>query len=270
MIALYFCCGITEKGTRENNEDAFLIRGSVRTEGGVQTGLSEPFLIGLCDGVSGEQAGELASRTCLELLSQVDYSSRVNLKRRILDIHTTIAEQSVMQKSTANMQTTLCGIAVDENEGLHCFNVGDSRIYRYRGGTLEQLSRDQTLVQMLYEEGSISIEEKRVHAHRHIVMPVIGNLEAEPKPEVIVYPDGMRLGDVLILCSDGLSDYVTTFEMEEVLAKPKPLPKRLQELVVLALANGGKDNITVSALVRYPDEVSIPGISLPQNDTDND
>ena len=237
---MYYCCGITEKGTRENNEDAFLIRGSVRTEGGVQTGLSEPFLIALCDGVSGEQAGELASRTCLNLLSQIDYSSRVNLKRRILDIHTTIAEQSVMQKSTANMQTTLCGIAVDENEGLHCFNVGDSRIYRYRGGMLEQLSRDQTLVQMLYEE--------RVHAHRHIVMPVIGNLEAEPKPEVIVYPDGMRLGDVLMLCSDGLSDYVTTFEIEEVMAKPKPLPKRLHELIILALANGGKDNITIILL----------------------
>ena len=94
-------------------------------------------------------------------------------------------------------------------------------------------------------------------------MPVIGNLEAEPKPEVIVYPDGMRLGDVLMLCSDGLSDYVTTFEMEEVMAKPKPLPKRLQELVVLALANGGKDNITVSALVRYPDEIPIPGIKMP-------
>lgn len=260
---MYYCCGMSEKGSPKHNEDAFLIRGIVRTEGGVQTALEEPFVIGLCDGVSGEQAGELASRTCLELLAKVEYSSRVNLKRRILDIHTTIAEQSVMQKSTANMQTTLCGIAVDENEGLHCFNVGDSRIYRYRGGTLEQISRDQTLVQMLYEEGSISIEEKKHHTHRHIVMPVIGNLEAEPKPEVIVYPDGMRAGDVMLLCSDGLSDYVTTFEMEEVLAKSKPLSMRIQELVALALANGGKDNITVSALVRYPDQVSIPGIQIP-------
>ena len=257
---MYYCCGLTDKGRPEHNEDAFLIRGSVRTEGGVQTALSEPFVIGLCDGVSGEQAGELASRTCLELLAKIEYSSRVNLKRRILDIHTAIAEQSVMQKSTANMQTTLCGIAVDENEGLHCFNVGDSRIYRYRGGTLEQLSRDQTLVQMLYDEGSISVEEKKNHTHRHIVMPVIGNLEAEPKPEVIVYPDGMRSGDVMLLCSDGLSDYVTTFEMEEILAKPKPLPKRIQELVVLALANGGNDNITVEAVVRYPKEVPIPGM----------
>lgn len=257
---MYYCCGITEVGNRPHNEDAFLTEGIVYTEGCVESAVAEPFLMAVCDGVSGEQAGELASRTCLKMLAEVEYSSRVNLKRKILEIHTSIAEQSVMQKSTANMQTTLCGVAIDEGGGLHCFNVGDSRIYRYRGGTLEQISRDQTLVQMLYEEGSISVEEKKVHAHRHIVMPVIGNLDAEPKPEVIVYPDGMRTGDVMLLCSDGLSDYVTAFEMEEVLAKPKPLVKRLQELVVLALANGSKDNITVTAAVHYPDEVPIPGM----------
>ena len=257
---MYYCCAITEVGNRPHNEDAFLLEGTVCTEGSMLTALAEPFIMAVCDGVSGEQAGELASQTCLKLLSEVEYSARVNLKRKILEIHTEIAEQSVMQKSTANMQTTLCGIALDEDGGLHCFNVGDSRIYRYRGGTLEQISRDQTLVQMLYEEGSISVEEKKSHAHRHIVMPVIGNLDAEPKPEVIVYPDGMRSGDMLILCSDGLSDYVTAFEMEEVLAKPKPLQMRMQELVALALANGGKDNITIAAALHYPDEVPIPGL----------
>lgn len=235
-----------------------LLHHSVRTDGDLQIAEDVPFLAAICDGVSGEQAGDLASQTCLKLLSEVEYTARVNLKRKILEIHTEIAEQSVMQKSTANMQTTLCGIAVDENDALHCFNVGDSRIYRYRGGALEQISRDQTLVQMLYEEGTISVEEKKVHVHRHIVMPVIGNLDAEPKPEVIVYPDGMRNGDIMLLCTDGLSDYVTPFEIEEVLAKPKPLPKRLEELVMSALRSGGRDNITVIAVVRYPDEVPIP------------
>ena len=155
-----------------------------------------------------------------------------------------------MQKSTANMQTTLCGIAVDENEGLHCFNVGDSRIYRYRGGTLEQLSRDQTLVQMLYEEGSISVEEKKVHAHRHIVMPVIGNLDAEPKPEVIVYPDGMRNGDMMLLCSDGLSNIVSDLEMLEC-AKEFHEPEAIcRMLMSKALNRGARDNVTIVAVMR--------------------
>ncbi|MCQ2417252.1 MAG: protein phosphatase 2C domain-containing protein [Oscillospiraceae bacterium] len=257
---MYYCCGITEKGIRPHNEDAMMLGDIIKTEGMVQDVLSGPFLAAVCDGVSGENAGELASRTCLELLADTPYEARVNLKRRILEIHTEISEQSVMQSSTAGMQTTLCGIGIDENDVMHCYNVGDSRLYRYRNSTLEQISRDQTLVQMLYEEGTISIEEKNSHIHRHIVLPVIGNLDAEPKPEVSAYPDGMRSGDVMLLCSDGLSDYVTPFEIEEILARPKPLPQRVRDLVVQALSNGGKDNITILTIVRYPNEVPVPNL----------
>ena len=255
---MYYCCGITEKGVPAHNEDALLLHDIVETDGAVKMGAEAPFLVAVCDGVSGEQAGELASRTCLELLSQIQYSAAVNLRRTILNIHAEIAERSRAEKDTVNMQTTLCGIAIDENQSLHCYNVGDSRLYRFRGGLLEQLTRDQTLVQLLFEEGTITPEEKKNHTHRHIVMPVMGNLDAEPKPEVMVYPDGMRLGDVLLLCTDGLTDTVTDYEISRVLASPKPLPERLRELVLLAVTNGGKDNITVAAVTRYPDEVEIP------------
>ena len=259
---MYYCCGITEKGLPAHNEDAMLLHHSVLTAGALQIGVDEPFLAAVCDGVSGEQAGELASRGCLELLSAVKYAKRVNLKRLILDIHAEITAQSKLLESTANMQTTLCGIAIDEDQALHCFNVGDSRLYRYRAGQLEQISRDQTLVQMLYDEGSITSEEKKFHSHRHIVMPVIGNLDEEPKPEVVIYPDGLRLGDVMLLCSDGLTDYVSNFEIESVMAEPRPLPQRLNELARLALTNGGRDNITVVAVQRYPDDIPIPGLKV--------
>lgn len=255
---MYYCCGITEQGVPAHNEDALLLEGEVLTEGDKTCGMQEPFVMAVCDGVSGEQAGELASYTCLELLSQVPYSKTVNLRRAIMGIHTEITEQSRAEKATANMQTTLCGIAIDEDNALHCFNVGDSRLYRYRSGTLEQLSRDQTLVQLLYEEGTITSEEKKSHIHRHIVMPVVGNLDAEPKPEVIVYPDGMRFGDVLLLCTDGLTDTVTDYEIARILANPKPLPERIRELTLLAIANGGRDNITCAAVTRYPPEVPLP------------
>lgn len=259
---MYYCCGITEKGLPPHNEDAMLLHHTVMTDGDRQIGIEEPFLAAVCDGVSGEQAGELASQSCLNMLSEVQYSKTVNLKRQILEIHGKITAYSKLLESTANMQTTLCGIAIDEAHGLHCFNVGDSRLYRYRNGTLEQISRDQTLVQMLYDEGTITSEQKMVHTHRHIVLPVIGNLDAEPKPEVVVYPDGMRLGDVMLLCTDGLTDYVSTYEAEEILAAPRPLPQRLQSLVQTALRNGGKDNITMIAVQRYPDEIPIPGIKI--------
>ncbi len=255
---MYYCCGITEKGIMPHNEDALLLHHTVRTEGAMQMMLPAPFLTAVCDGVSGEAAGELASRSCLEQLAMVKYQKKINLRRRILEIHKAIAAQSRSSNQTANMQTTLCGIAIDENNEMRCFNVGDSRIYRYRNGNLKQLSRDQTLVQLLYDEGSITAAEKRVHSHRNIVLPVIGNLAEDPKPDVFVYPDGLRNGDVLLLCSDGLTDYVSNDEIEEVMARPKNLPARLEQMVQLALSKGGRDNITIAAVVRYPKEVPLP------------
>ena len=255
---MYYCCGITEKGIMPHNEDAMLLHHQVMTEGAKQIGIQAPFLAAVCDGVSGEQAGELASKTCLTYLSQIKYSKKINLKRRILDVHKQIADATRDHRDTANMQTTLCGAAFDEDNAMHCMNVGDSRIYRYRGGVLEQLSRDQTLVQMLYEEGTITSEEKKVHSHRNIILPVIGNLDDDPNPEVNVYPDGLLCGDVLLLCSDGLTDYVSNLEIEEILAQPKKMPDRLSMLVKLALDKGGKDNITLITIVRYPDDIPIP------------
>ena len=259
---MYYCCGITEKGLPPHNEDAMLLHHTVMTEGALQIGVEEPFIAAVCDGVSGEQAGELASRSCLTFLSEIHYEKRLNLKRTILDIHAKITAQSKRLESTVGMQTTLCGIAIDEEHALHCFNVGDSRLYRCRNGSLEQISRDQTLVQMLYDEGTITSEQKMVHTHRHIVLPVVGNLDAEPKPEVVIYPDGLRFGDVMLICTDGLTDYVSIYEIEEILAAPRSLHQRLHELAELALQNGGRDNITMAAVQRYPDEVPIPGLKV--------
>ena len=255
---MYYLCGITEKGLPPHNEDALMLHHSVTAEGALRMAVRAPFLAAVCDGVSGEHAGELASQSCLEALSAVKYTRRTDLRRRILTIHAQIAEQSRRRADTANMQTTLCGIAVDETDGLQCFNVGDSRVYLCRGGRLEQLSRDQTLVQMLYEEGSITSEEKRVHSHKNLILPVMGNLTREPKPEIRRLDEGMQWGDLLLLCTDGLTDYVTPAEMESILAKPLPLPERLSEMVSLSLAKGGRDNITVAAVLRYPDDIDIP------------
>lgn len=255
---MYYLCGITEKGRPPHNEDALMLHHATSAGGTLRMAVGVPFLAAVCDGVSGEQAGELAAQSCLAVLSKVRYSHRTDLKKRILDIHTQLSQLSRHSEETANMQTTLCGIAVDENDALQCFNVGDSRCYLYRGGRLEQLSRDQTLVQLLYEEGTITSEDKRVHSHKNVILPVMGNLTRKPSPELRVFDEGMRFGDVLLLCTDGLTDYVTPAEMESILAKPVPLPQRLDEMVALSLTKGGKDNITAAAVVRYPDEIDIP------------
>ena len=255
---MYYCCGITEKGMPDHNEDAMLLHRAVRTDGALQIAAEAPFLAAVSDGVSGAAAGEVASETCLKLLSAVRFSKKTNLKRRILDIHAEITAMSRKQEELGDMQATLCGFGVDESHALHLFNVGDSRLYRLRGGVLEQLSRDQTLVQMLYEEGTLTEDEKKTHTHRHIVLSVIGNPDSTPKPEVSVLPEGMLPGDLILACTDGLTEYASDREIMSILAEPIPLPDRLEALVRLALRKGAADNITVIAAVRYPEGVPLP------------
>lgn len=246
---MYYCCGITEKGVMPHNEDAMLIGKNVTDSGASDQMLDTPFIVAVSDGVSGELSGELASRMCLEHLRDVKYNRKTRLKQKILEIHRKLADYSTENPDMHNMQATLCGIAVDEQNNIHTINVGDSRLYRYRGGRLRQISRDQSLVQLLYEEGSITQEERRTHVHRNIIFPVLGNLSSEPEIEVLPLEDGIKYGDILLLCTDGLSDYLSPLDIQEVLELPKSLPQRLEMLINKALDKKCEDNITIIAVV---------------------
>lgn len=248
---MYYCCGITEKGVMSHNEDALMIGKNVITSGAIEYKINPPFICAVSDGVSGELSGEVASSMCLNLLSSIKYNKKTRLKNKLTDIHNQMAKHGSENSDTLNMQATLCGIAIDEDNKINIINIGDSRLYRFRGNHIRQISRDQSLVQLLYEEGTITQQEKKTHVHRNIIFPVLGNISSKPDIKVELLSDGMQYGDVLILCTDGLSDYVTASDMEEILDMPKSLPKRLEMLVEKALANGGSDNISVIAVVYY-------------------
>ena len=248
---MYYCCGVTEKGVMPHNEDALLIKGSVMDAGSSEQNVSGPFIAAVSDGVSGERSGELASKMCLEMVRDIEYSSEVKLDEALLAIHHKLAEYSRSDPDMHNMQATLCGIAVDEKNSILMFNVGDSRLYRFRGGRIKQLSRDQSLVQLLIDEGAITSEERKTHVHRNIIFPVFGNLKSAPRVDTVLLEEGMEYGDLLLLCTDGLSDYVSVLDIEEILEMPKNLNTRLHLLVNKALENGSKDNITVIAIVYY-------------------
>lgn len=246
---MYYCCGITEKGVMPHNEDALLVGRNVIDFGTTEQKLEGPFIAAVSDGVSGELSGELASRMCLELVRDVKYSKKIRLKQKLKEVHKQLVQYGSEHRETLNMQATLCGIAVDESNRVHTINVGDSRLYRFRGGHLRQISRDQSLVQLLYEEGSITHEERRTHVHRNIIFPVLGNNSSEPEIDIELLDGGIAFGDILLLCTDGLSDYLSPIDIEEILDLPKSLPKRLELLVQKALKNGGADNITIVAVV---------------------
>ena len=248
---MYYCCGVTEKGVMPHNEDALLIKDSVIDSGSSEQTIAPPFIAAVSDGVSGERSGELASKMCLELLRDVEYSGEMKLDEELLSIHRRRAEYSESDPEMHNMQATLCGFAVDESNNILTFNVGDSRLYRYRGGRIRQISRDQSLVQLLIDEGAITHEERKAHVHRNIIFPVFGNVKSTPKVDTVSIDGGMEYGDLLLLCTDGLSDYVSALDIEEILELPKSLKSRLHLLVDKALENGSKDNITVIAVVYY-------------------
>jgi len=249
---MFYCCAVTEQGVKEKNEDAVLIDNTVLTEGTLELNVNKPFIAAVCDGVSGEKSGEIASRMCLAELAKQEYSSEVNLTNELSVIHKRLKGYGEFHKNSSNMQTTICGLAVDENRQMLCINVGDSRLYRFRASSLKQLSKDQSLVEMLYEQGKIGYEEKRNHVHRNIIMPVLGNTTSQPNIDVSAIREELEYGDVFIICSDGLSDYIVKSEMEEILSMPMAMTRRLEELVRRSLNKGCRDNISVIAVTYMP------------------
>ena len=247
---MYNCYGITDKGIMSHNEDSVLIGQEVLKDGSLEKYMDSPFIIAVSDGVSGENAGELASAMCLEILRETGDYSKIGLTGNIMAIHRKLADYSRDNSETNNMQATLCGIAVKNDNSVISFNIGDSRLYRFRAGELKQLSRDQTLVQLLYEEGEITHQQRRTHVHKNIIFPVLGNIKDTPKTDIFELKNGLDYGEVLILCTDGLSDYVSSADMLEIMELPKNLAKRLDMLVKKAIENGGQDNISVVAVVK--------------------
>jgi protein phosphatase len=247
---MYYCCGITEKGVMPHNEDALLIGRRIFDMGSDEQTISGAFTAAVSDGVSGENSGELASKMCLERLKNADISGLDTVEENILAIHHELKEYSKESEDDRNMQTTLCGVHIDDSGAVTAFNVGDSRLYSYQFGRLRQISKDQSLVQMLIERGGITASQSRTHIRRNIIFPVIGSHSAEPKVDVSVMSQPMECGDMLLLCTDGLSDHVPAMDIQEILDLPKPLPERLSLLVQTALERRSNDNISIIAILR--------------------
>ena len=228
---MYYCCGISDKGAVcDSNEDAVLINKRVFTDDHEECELEAPFIAAVADG---------------EQLSALKYGKKTDLSAKLMNIHTKLRRYAAVHSGHANMQTTLCALAVDEDERAFAVNVGDSRMYRCRGGCIRQLSTDQSLVQMLYEQGRITADEKKTHAQKNVIFPVLGNASEEPQPCITEIIGGVQRGDIIIICSDGLSDYITQGEFEEILALPMRLPRRIAKLAEAAIKNGSPDNVSV-------------------------
>jgi protein phosphatase len=221
---------LTDTGRqRRANEDAFLARAP---------------LFAVADGMGGAQAGEVASATAIEVLSGglgEGESVEQRLSESVRQANSQIHALSVADDERAGMGTTVTAAYIGENN-VTLVHVGDSRCYRWRDGTLERLTDDHSLVEEMVRQGQLTEEQALDHPQRSIITRALG-------PESVVEPDaqtvGARDGDLLLLCSDGLSTMISDEQIANVLAHDEPLKATTHALVAAANEAGGRDNITV-------------------------
>lgn len=251
---MYRICGVTDRGlVYKHNEDCYLINQSIYTGKAYLEVDSEYLLAAVADGVGGENAGEVASRICAEKLSQMQYHmDSGSIRAYIEKISSEISEYAENRAEFSGMATTLAGVLCDEGR-LVIFNVGNSRVYRYRNGYIRQFSVDDSLVQAMYEAGQITKEEMLSHPNRHILLQAIGGKLSKSGIDVHIQEarNPMSDGDILLLCTDGLSDLVSEDEILGVLEDGADLGNTAEKLVEKAKAAGGYDNITVLLIEKY-------------------
>ena len=252
--------GRTDVGRmRDHNEDAFVIA-DLSSSTAPPVGASVPLgprgaVLMVADGMGGAAAGEVASAMAIETVvhelqsrwvrsdaddaDQFAHALREATETANQRIHT----HAKSQPGTKGMGTTatLVGLL-----GPWAFlaQVGDSRAYIVRGGLATQLTKDQSLIQRLIDAGELTEEEAAVSERRNIILQALG---PEPRVRVDLTAQHLCRGDVLVLCSDGLSGQVRTEEIAEVVGAGEDLDAACAALIARANAAGGPDNITVIA-----------------------
>ena len=201
-------------------------------------------LAAVADGIGGLPAGELASRiaiTALAPLEDIDSSDPlIDLRGAIQAANRSISDIADADPATEGMGTTVTALPLAPT-GLGLVHVGDSRAYLLRAGRLEQVTKDDTFVQSLVDEGVLSQADARVHPRRSLVTQAVQGHEFIATYELLT----ARSGDRFLLCSDGLSDVVDDDEISAILAEHPDPYGCAASLVSAALAAGGPDNITV-------------------------
>ncbi len=251
---------LTDVGrSRDHNEDRYLVADLTTRDTSVTNG-SRPAELGprgslllVADGMGGAAAGEMASQMAVDLIfeqlatswsSETDTSPdlfalrvREAVERANARIHAVSQEQPQLQ----GMGTTATIVGILGSR-LLLSQVGDSRAYLIREGAAIQMTRDQSFLQHLLDTGRVSEAEAYEMAPRNVILQALG---PSPTVEVVQHWQPMLRGDMVLLCSDGLSGVVSAEDIAGIVTSTDALPKACQKLVDLANERGGPDNITV-------------------------
>ena len=246
------CAGVTHSGlVRINNEDNIYIDGEYRADLSVNVEWISPHkeqeyhTLAVFDGVGGAEYGENASLICAEFLASMDNEGFYKQHREyIFKLNATVCE-ILRDKGLRSMGSTVALVSI-YNDDMYLCNVGDSRIYIYREGRLVQVSKDHTSVQSMIDNGVIDESERKSNKFRHTLIQYIG---CDDDCSIVPYVNAYRLkcSDIILVCSDGLTDMIEDVEIEKIIHDNKQQSPNIvaETLLNQALQNGGKDNISV-------------------------
>ncbi|MGA7749114.1 MAG: Stp1/IreP family PP2C-type Ser/Thr phosphatase [Gallionella sp.] len=229
-------------------------------------------LVVLADGMGGYNAGEVASGIAVSVVvtevshrlqdaSPIDRDEESGEELGVMLLRDNIQKANASIFHAAESQPQYSGMGTTIVSGLFYDNrvatghVGDSRMYRLRGEVLETITRDHSVLQEQIDGGIISIEDARLSKNKNLVTRAVG-IDAEVVPEIHVHD--VLVGDVYLLCSDGLNDMVEDDDIQATLhALQSNLPLAANQLIQMANDNGGRDNISV-ILVKVKGKFSVP------------
>ncbi len=262
-------CAVTHAGRiRRENEDNYDLNGRMTSTGDLRKGsafvqsMTEPFHLSVCDGMGGESFGDLASGIAVETIaahatnvydSGEDFSFAIS--NCLDDANSRICAE--INARGKRMGTTLAAMYAVKGK-VYCVNIGDTRIYHYSKGILEQISFDHTHAQTIVDAGQVSQDRIRSipdakRLTRHLgVFPE----EASLSPNISVIDD-VDNGDIILLCSDGLTDMLSDDEITSILSTGESSQDVASKLVRSALERGGKDNITVMTAFMEVEETAV-------------
>ena len=216
-----------------------------------------PNLFVVADGMGGHNAGDFASRYGVSVLVEsVKRDTNFNpvriIRHGIEAANSQIFEQAKRDISMEGMGTTMVVATVVGNYA-YVANVGDSRLYLINQGIV-QLTKDHSLVEEMVRLGGIKPEEAKHHPDKNIITRAIG---AKDSVEVDFYEHRLKKGDIILMCTDGLSNMVEDEELFHIVQGGRDIVESAQSLVETAKENGGTDNIGIVLLEPFADEVSI-------------
>ena len=216
-----------------------------------------PNLLVVADGMGGHKAGDFASKFTVETLKKELKESEAGKPEEIFRAAIETANHKLIEAASQDvklegMGTTLVAATVIGNT-LYFANIGDSRLYLI-SDNIRQLSKDHSLVEEMVRLGGIKAEEARNHPDKNIITRAIG---AKDSVEVDFYEHRLKKGDIILMCTDGLSNMVEDEELFHIVQGGRDIVESAQSLVETAKENGGTDNIGIVLVEPFADEVSI-------------